>query len=126
MTREAGAARHASSATRPRPRGAVRSESDEGKTSISPPRRPSALPAPRWRERASLRVAEVAAITGASATEIRERITSGALRAKRVGRAVYVDPASVAALYGFDAADPEPLPASPEILAFARKILEAG
>jgi len=42
---------------------------------------------------------------------------------------VYVDPASVASLYGFDPADADPAAtASPDLLAFAREILglEAG
>ena len=53
----------------------------------------------------SLRVAEVARLTGASPREIRDRVARGELRARRVGRGLYLDPTSVRAAYGFDQQD---------------------
>ncbi len=69
----------------------------------------------------ALRVADVARLTGASQREIRDRVASGELRARLVGRRWYVDPASVREIYGFES---EPaLTRDPELKRIAADIL---
>ena len=72
-------------------------------------------------DQVALSVAEVARLTGASPRIIRGQITRGKLRAKRVGRRLYVDPASVRAIYGFD--QPDELERDPELERFVARIL---
>lgn len=76
-----------------------------------------------WRDRAALRISEVARITGASKSEIRARIASKQLRARRVGRAIFIDPASVIAVYGFESETEAKAP-SAESAALVRELLE--
>ena len=72
----------------------------------------------------ALRVAQVVRLTGATPRLIRDLVARGELRARHVGRHLYVDPASVRAVFGFD---PEPGDErDPELERFVAQILETS
>ena len=77
----------------------------------------------RAQTRISLRVREVAELTGASPRQIHALMDQGRLRFKRVGRSIYLDPDDVQRVFGFSH-ESAPLPSpTPEDLALARELL---
>ena len=72
-------------------------------------------------EKLSLSVAEAARLTGAKPRAIRRQLARGNLRAHRVDRRWYVDPAGVRAIYGFG--QPAALERDPDLERFVADIL---
>ena len=65
---------------------------------------------------------EVHEMTGASMALIRRLIGDGSLRSRRVGRRLFVDPASVTETFGFEQKQPAATD-TPRVRAFAERIL---